>query len=367
MRNIRDCNVCVLGGAGFLGSHLVNHLIEDRGCSVTVIDNLVSGRREFIHKKATFIHHDVTGSEEYLREIFKAKDIRYVANYIAMPYIPDSFERPLRVFDINAMGALKVMNAAQEADVEAILQVSSAEIYGEGCGNLDWEAKGKICENDQVAPHSTYGAAKSAIDSLVQVRWKEAETPVIALRQFNCIGERETHPYVVPEIIGQLSKIPRRAICHSCRGVPFNAKEYAAFGECPKCGGANRALVEVLDQGMVNLGNNSFRDFQYAGDAVRMAAELLEKGSFGEVYNMGSEDGVKIYDLAKLIGKLMGFKDVEIVQDPTRIRPWEIWHLQSDNSKLYSTIETRPQVSFEDALKRTIDYYRSNGSKWCWE
>jgi len=70
-------------------------------------------------------------------------------------------------------------------------------------------------------------------------------------------GERETHDYVIPTIISQLAQGP-----------------------------------------VVSLGNNSFRDFQYAGDAVRMAVELLEKGEFGEVYNMGSEDGIMIYDLA---------------------------------------------------------------------
>ncbi len=111
---------------------------------------------------------------------------------------------------------------------------------------------------------------------------------------------------------------------------------------------------------MVKLGNNSFRDFQYAGDAVRMAVELLEKGEFGEVYNMGSEEGIKMYDLAHLIGKLMG-KEITVEQDPTRVRPWEIWHLQSANDKLYSTIETRPQVTFEEALTRTINDYLQHG------
>jgi len=99
-----------------------------------------------------------------------------------------------------------------------------------------------------------------------------------------------------------------------------------------------------------------------------MAVELLEKGQFGEVYNMGSEEGIQIYDLAKLIGRLMGFeKNVVISTDHSRVRPWEIWHLQSDNSKIYSVIDYRPQVSFEEALRRTINDYESNNRKWCWE
>jgi len=314
-RIIRDVNVCVIGGAGFLGSHLVDHLIEDRDCKVFVLDNLITGQKRFVHPKATFLWTDITHSEEQLRRIFLQHKIDYVFNYAAEPYIPVSFARPLHVFDINARGALMVMNAAQEAGVKGLLQVSSAEIYG--------NVGGKIKETDEAHPHSTYGASKLAIDMLVQSRWKESKTPAIALRQFNCLGERETHEYVIPVIVEQIAR-------------------------------GNKT---------VKLGNNSFRDFQYAGDAVRMATELLEKGEFGEVYNMGSEGGIKMYDLAVLTGKLMGVK-VTVKEDKKRIRPWEIWHLQSDNTKLYSTIKTRPEVSFEKALEKTIHWFNKNGGKW---
>lgn len=314
-RAINSVPVCVIGGAGFLGSHLVDHLIEDRHCEVLVLDNLIVGHRKFIHPKAKFVWCDITHSEAQLTKIFKSYGIQYVFNYAAEPYIPVSFERPLHVFDINARGALMVLNAAQDAGVTGILQVSSAEIYG--------AVDGKITEESPAHPHSTYGAAKLAIDTLIQARFKEAKTPAIAMRQFNCLGERETHEYVVPVIIEQVHK------------------------------NADRVM----------LGNDSFRDFQYAGDAVRMAVELLEKGEFGEVYNMGSEEGIKMYDLARLIGRLMG-KQVQVFQDPARVRPWEIWHLQSDNTKLYSVIETRPQVSLEEALIKTITYFNDNGSHW---
>ena len=145
------------------------------------------------------------------------------------------------------------------------------------------------------------------------------------MRQFNCVGERESHPYVIPEIIYQMDQ-------------------------------SNK----------IKLGNNSFRDFQYSGDAVRMAVELLEKGEFGEVYNMGSEGGIQIYDLARLIGKLMGHESVEIETDQSRVRPWEIWHLQSDNTKLYSVIGQKTPTPLEEALQKTIDYYVKNGRKWDW-
>lgn len=314
---IRDgARVVVVGGAGFLGSHLVNHLIEDRKCAVLVLDNLITGRKAFIHPEAKFEWFDITGSETQLIKILKNFKAQYVFNYAAEPYIPVSFERPMHVFNINAMGALRVLNASESAGVKKILQVSSAEIYGDA-------RPYPIKETDNATPHSTYGAAKLAIDSLVQCRWKESKTPAIAMRQFNCVGERETHPYIIPEIITQLSR-----------------------------------------SRTVRLGNNSFRDFQYAGDAVAMAVELLENGECGEVYNMGSEGGVQMYDLAALIGRVMGYKDIKVVQDPKRIRPWEIWHLQSDNSKLYETISYRPKTDLVTALRKTVEYYKNNNKSW---
>lgn len=336
MRSIRNCNVCVIGGAGFLGSHLVNHLIDDRECRVTVVDNLVIGRREFIHPRAEFVHADITKSESYLKRVFA--DCNFVFNYAAYPYIPDSFKRPLHVFEVNATGAMNVINAAQEAGCEAILQVSSAEIYGDvtSLTSNGEERELKINEDEQVRPHSTYGVAKAAVDYFCQTAWKERQTPVIALRQFNCIGERETHPYIVPEIISQIAE-------------------------------QRRIEKQTMWPRQIRLGNDSFRDFQYAGDAVRMATELLEKGDFGEVYNMGSEEGIKIYDLAVKIGELMGDGGVEVIPDPARVRPWEIWHLCSCNQKLYSVIESRPTVTLDGALQKTIDGFYQNGSKWAWQ
>ena len=316
-REIKNCNVCVIGGAGFIGSHLVDYLIDERGCNVTVLDNLITGKTKNIHEKAKFIWADIRDEESELVRIFEKENIDYVFNYAAEPYIPECFERPIHFFDINATAVLKVLNACQKSKIKAILQVSSAEIYG--------DMKGKIKETDAVEAHSTYGVSKLAADGLVQVRWREANVPAISLRQFNCVGERETHEYVIPEIISQLAK-----------------------------------------SNVVNLGNNSFRDFQYAGDAAKMAVELLEKGQFGEVYNMGSEDGIRIYELAELIGKLMGHEETIIKTEDSRIRPWEIWHLQSDNTKLNNVIESRPSISLEEALEKTIKYFHENGSKWDW-
>jgi len=326
MRHIREANVCVVGGAGFLGSHLVDYLVEDRQCNVTVIDNLTVGRREFIHPAANFEHHDITGSESHLTRIFRDSQIQFVFNYAAHPYIPVSFDRPLHVFETNATGAMKVINAAQAADCEAILQVSSAEIYGDVHPDL-----GHINEDGKVQPHSTYGVAKAAVDQYCQTSYMERSTPVISMRQFNCVGPRETHPYVIPEIISQLHAGRREGMYYR-----------------------------------VDLGNNTQRDFLAAWDAVRMATELLENGQFGQVYNMGSEHTTKIYDLAARIGQLMQ-RDCMVCVDKNRIRPWEIWYLRSDNAKLYECISHRPAIDLDSSLALTIKDFRQSGDKWVWQ
>lgn len=317
MRKIQNSNVCVMGGAGFIGSHLVDYLCNERRCNVLVLDNLITGLRKNVNSKAKFVWYDIRDNESELIRILIENKIEYVFNYAAEPYIPESFNRPMHFFDINATSVLRVLNACQQSNIKGILQVSSAEIYG--------DMAGKIKESDAVNPHSTYGVSKLAADGLVQVRWREANVPAIALRQFNCVGERESHEYVIPEIISQL---------------------------------------HISNQ--ISLGNNSFRDFLYVGDAVKMAVSLLELGKFGEVYNMGSEYGIRIYELANLIGELMGHPHVDINVDATRVRPWEIWHLQSDNTKLYSTIHPPILVSLREGLTKTIQFFKDNGNRWDW-
>jgi UDP-glucose 4-epimerase len=320
VREIRGCPVAVIGGAGFLGSHLCEHLLTERGCRVVVIDNLSIGRMEHVHPDAVFEKYDITGSEEGLQRLFEKHRIRYALNYAAVPFVPSGFTRPLPTFEVTAAAVLKVLVACERAGVEGLLQVGSGEIYG--------NSHGSIGEDDVPEPHSTYGVSKLAADGLVRVRWKEAGTRAMVMRQFNCYGPQCTWPYVIPTIISQLAEGP-----------------------------------------VVFLGNNSRRDFQYCGDAVRMAVELLECGDWGGVYNMGSESSVLIFDLAQLIGKLMGHDEVRIEVDPARVRPKdvEIWHLCSDNAKLYGAIKRRPETPLEEGLRKTIDAYHRAGKRWAFQ
>lgn len=296
----------VVGGAGFLGSHMVEHLVE-RGDDVVVVDNLVAGREEFVHPKASFHNMPMWYADEKF-----LKGVHRLYNYAAYPYVPDGFTDPRAVFSNNATAAVALIECAHKAGVERILQVSSAELYG---GLVIGTAAN---EETPVQPHSTYGASKAAVDYFCQAAWRERGVPVIALRQFNCVGERETHPYIVPEIIDQLRAGPT-----------------------------------------VRLGNNSYRDLMYAGDAVAVAALLLERSVPGQVYNLGSGKAVQMYELAAM----MGAKSVEF--DRARVRPWDIDYLCSDNSKVKFALGGFALLPLRSALRKTADWAKEN--EWPWK
>lgn len=315
---IRNTSVCVTGGAGMIGSHLVDELLS-RGNKVLVLDNLSAGARENVSANAEFVWYDVRDEIEVMTRMLKERNVKYLFHLVSLPYIPNCFSDPVPFFQVNASGTMNTLMACQEAGVRKVLMYSSAEIYG---------TKDKpIKERDVLSPQSTYGVAKFAADQLAKCRFVEAGVPVVINRQFNVYSWRARHPYVIPEIIKQLSAGPT-----------------------------------------VRLGNiYSWRDFLYIDDAVNMAIELLEKGIPGEEYNIGVENCIRIDDLAKMIGGIIGHKDIQIVVDEARLRPWDIARLQADTTKLRNTISYRPTHSLEEGLRKVVDKYKENGLKWEYE
>ncbi len=304
----------VIGGAGFIGSHIVEKLLE-KGHEVVVMDNLISGRRDFVPKEAAFEWGDIRSPKD-LDRIFKKNGgdtFHRVINLAAQPYIPQCYDDPELFFETNANGTLNIIRACEKFGVQRFLQYASAEEYG--------TQKGKINEEVAVRPQSTYGVSKVAADYLCQVRYRESGLHAIALRQFNCYGPRETHEYVIPEIISQF-----------------------AVGST------------------VRLGNIAAeRDFLYVGDAAEYAIELLEKGAPGEIYNLGAGTCISIKSLAMTIAEIMGVLDPVIEINPAKLRPWDIERLESDNTKIHSVVDYRPRTDFLDGLQKTIADFRENG------
>lgn len=319
--NLTGKNVLVTGGAGFIGSTLVRELLKE-GANVVVLDNFLSGHKKNIaevQEQITLIEGDIRDAN--LVDVLRSHRIEYVFNLAAEPYIPHCYDRPTQFFEINANGALNLLLACKQAGVRRILQYSSSEVYGTA-------REVPMTEDHITTPFSTYAVSKLAADRLSFTLFHEKQIPVIILRQFNVYGPRETHPYIIPELISQLSKSHK-----------------------------------------LKLGNiKARRDLTYVTDAARGAIELIKhKSAEGEVFNLGSGTEYSIEQMAQIIGKLFNRENIEIEVEEARLRPLDVERLLCDGTKVERLTGWTPQVSFEDGLRNTIKDYMDNGQKWLWE
>lgn len=318
---IKGENVLVTGGAGFIGSALVRELLKE-GANVVVYDNFLYGDRSNlteVENHIQIVNGDVLSWKVY--DVMKKYNIHYVFHLAAEPYIPRCYDNPEKFFDVNVKGTINVLMACKTLGVKRVLHFSSSEVYGTAQYT-------PMDENHPTLPLSTYAVSKLTADRLCFVFHHEHGIPVIIMRPFNCYGPRETQPYVIPEIISQLS-----------RG------------------------------GTVKLGNTKAkRDFTYVEDTAKAAIALIKSEiPDGEVVNVGSNKAYSIEELTLLVGKLMGYDNVEIRIDNSRLRPMDVSLLQCDYSKLKKYVGWKPTLDIKDGLKRTIDWYIENGKHWIWE
>jgi dTDP-glucose 4,6-dehydratase len=315
-------NVLVTGGAGFIGSSLVRELLKE-GANVVVYDNFLYGDKcNLVDVEENHIqteNGDVLSWKIY--DVIKRHDVQYVFHLAAEPYIPHCYDNPEKFFDVNVKGTMNVLMACKTFGVKRILHFSSSEVYGTAQYT-------PMDENHPTLPLSNYAVSKLAADRLCFVFHHEHNIPVIILRPFNSYGPRETQPYVIPEIISQL-----------CRG--------------------NTA----------KLGNiKAKRDFTYVEDTAKAAIAAMKSDiPNGEVVNVGSNKAYSIEELTYLVGKLVGYEDIEIKIDSSRLRPIDVNVLQCDYSKIKKYTDWEPVITIEDGLKRTIDWYKENGKRWSWE
>lgn len=186
--------VLVTGGAGFLGSHLVDRLVA-AGEQTAVVDSLVRGRRSWIHPDAELHELDIRDGPALQRAVARVAP-EIVVHLAALHFIPAVDGAPELAWDVNVDGTKTLLEALAHRPPELLVFASTAAVYPDRRGPID-----ETCPPD---PPDLYGRTKLAGEQLVEEFVARIGTRGVSVRIFNVIGRRETNPHVVPEIIGQL-------------------------------------------------------------------------------------------------------------------------------------------------------------------
>jgi len=312
-KRLEGCRVLVTGGAGFFGSEVVRQL-SSLGASITVLDNLSSGKAEYVSGLANvrLVRGDVCDSDIVAQIV---KDHEFLIHMAALAFVPDSYYYPEQFFKVNTIGTITVMWEAIKANsIRRAVHVSSSEVYG-SAKYLPMD------ENHPTLPHSTYAVSKLAADRAVFSMQREHNFPAAIIRPFNTYGPNVTQPYIVPEI----------------------------------------ALQLLTSNGHIRLGNaESSRDFTYVSDSARgIVAALVATNVVGETINLGTGKATKIKELVSLMANILG-KKVAIELDTSRLRPYDVDTLECDNRKALKLLNWKPEVSLEDGLRKTLEWISKN-------
>lgn len=313
--NLRDKKVLVTGADGFIGSHLTEMLIKD-GVQVRALACYNSfnnwGWLEDIPKSALLeiVSGDIRDAA-FCRHL--SKDINVVFHLAALIAIPYSYLAPQSYVETNVLGTLNICQAAMDNGIQRIIHTSTSEVYG--TANYI-----PIDEKHPLQPQSPYSASKIAADAMAMSFYNAFNLPLIIARPFNTFGPRQSARAIIPTIISQLAS-----------------------------GSTELKLGDL----------SPTRDLNYVEDTCRGFIELAQtEGIHGETVNIGSGSEISIGDLAGLIMKIMDHQ-IPIAQESQRLRPEksEVRRLYCDNSKIRKLTGFQPQVSLEEGLKKTINWF----------
>jgi UDP-glucose 4-epimerase len=308
--------VLVTGGAGFIGSHLVDALV-DRGLQVRVFDDLSTGRLENLEQsrnKIDFLEADLTDPVAVARAVSGMDCVFHVA---AIASVPRSVAKPLETHAACATATLTLLDACRKAGVRRVVYSASSSAYGNSPSPTKRETEPPMA----ISP---YAAAKLAGELYCQAFAAVSEVETVSLRYFNVFGPRQDpnseYSAVIPKFITLL----------------LAGKSPVIFGD----------------------GKQS-RDFVYVSDVVAAnlkAAEAPADQASGLVFNIGTGRKVTLLDLISHLSKLL---DVNVKPKHDKDRPGDVRESLADISAAIKQLGYEPQVDFEDGLRQSIDYYRS--------
>ena len=302
-------NICVTGGAGFIGSHLVDRLIED-GHTVQVIDNLYTGNKEFVHSKAQFVELDIRDPKLYsVLEEFRPD---YIFHEAAQTEVSTSMSDPMLDCDINLMGLINLLNAAVKLDVKKFLMPSSAAVYG----NLD-----TLPLNEEMIgnPSSFYGLTKLTTEHYLRIYHEAFGLPYICYRYSNVFGPRQGNG-----------------------------------GE----GGVISIFAKAIVQGspiIIYGDGKQTRDFIYVDDVVEANILGMQHQVTG-IYNVSTGISSSVNLLVDEFRNISG-KDIEVVYDKPRLGDIRDSVLATDKSE--KELLFTAKYNLHDGLIKTYEYFKT--------
>ena len=306
----------VTGGAGFIGSHLVEGLLE-RGHSVRVVDNFLTGKRENLARVVSKIELVEGDIRDFSLCQKITREIDWVFHQAALPSVPRSVEDPGLSNEINVTGTLNLLIAAREAAVKKFIFASSSSVYGDD-QNLPKR------EDILGQPLSPYAITKRVGEMYCLVFNHLYGLSTICLRYFNIFGPRQDphsqYAAVIPNFIQRM----------------IESRPPVIFGD----------------------GFQS-RDFTYVANVVEAnirAAEVTEVEK--RIFNIACGQRITVMELVEWINRILG-KDIKPVFDPPR--PGDIKHSYADISLAQKYLDYQPKVNFEAGLRATIKWYQQRG------
>jgi UDP-glucose 4-epimerase len=312
-----DCRVLVTGGAGFIGSHLVDLLVA-KGLRVTVLDNFRNGRRENLADaggtgRLRVIEGDITDAPTCRAAMAGGVDVVF---HLACLGVRHSLHDPLENHHVNALGSLQVLIAARQAGVGRFVYVSTSEVYGAATAF-------PLTEAAATWPTTVYGASKLAGEHYAAAFGTCYGMPVIRVRPFNNYGPRA-------HFEGDSGEVIPRFILR------------ALAGERP-----------------VIFGDGSHtRDFLYVKDCAEALVGIAACDALvGEVVNLGYGEEARIDEIARLVLAAVGRPDLK--PEFSAERPGDVPRLWVDPAKLRGATSFRPRTRHAEGLAATVEYYRA--------
>lgn len=310
-------NVLVTGGAGFIGSELTRQLCEG-GALVTVVDNLVNGRRENLDElppeRVRLVVADVRDSRR-MADLMHGVDLVF---HLACLCLRHSIHSPLENHEINATGTLQVLSAAKAAGVKRFVYTSTGEVYGTAL----WLP---MTEEHPNLPRNVYGAAKLAGEAYVRAFYQTYGYPTVVVRLFNNYGPRCHHE-------GDCGEVIPKFLLRCMAGRPM-----VVFGD-----------------------GTQTRDFTYVSDTARaiLMAGLADH-AVGQTIHLGSGREISINELAREVAAVVGRPSALVIHD--KPRPGDVARLCADATKARELLGFEPRVTLREGLTRLRDWYLSLG------